>query len=107
MRGGTSQQSFITNFLFASGAYTVAIELHAGFLCRAVDKFFSLGVLNLAAKGSPAGSVATGIPRGVRGHAPPENFEILGCLRRILEQFETVKDIKKILYKSSKNMTSC
>ena len=90
----------------ADGLFCRDTKLRSCYL-RAVDKFFSLGVLNLAAKGSPAGSVATGIPRGVRGHSPPENFEILRCLRRILGQFETVKDIKKILYKSSKNMTSC
>ena len=29
-------------------------------------------------------------PRGVWGHAPPENFEILGALRRILEAPETI-----------------
>ena len=28
--------------------------------------------------------------RGVWGHAPPENFEILGALRRILEAPETI-----------------
>ena len=32
---------------------------------------------NLAAKGGPAGSTPSGIARGVQGHAPPENFEIL------------------------------
>ena len=45
---------------------------------------------NLAATGSPAGSAVPGIARGVWGHAPPENFEILGCLQRILRQVETV-----------------
>jgi len=68
---------------------------------------FCFGGANLAAKGSPAGSAVPGIARGVWGHAPPENFEILGCLKRILRQVETVKDNKKILHKSSKNMTSC
>ena len=56
---------------------------------------FWFGGANLAAKGSPAGSVATSIARGVRGHAPPENFRILGCLKCILRQVETVKDKKK------------
>ena len=68
---------------------------------------FCFGGANLAAKGSPAGSAAPGIARGVWEHAPPENFEILGCLKCILRQVETVKDNKKILHKSSKNMTSC
>ena len=49
----------------------------------------------MAAKGSPAGSAAPGIARGFRGHAPLENFEILGCLKCILRQVETVKDNKK------------
>jgi len=52
----------------------------------------------LAAKGSPAGSAVPGIARGVRGHVPPENLEILGCLKRILRQVETVKDNKKKSY---------
>ena len=30
-----------------------------------------------------AGNVVIGIARGVWGHAPPENFEILVCLKRI------------------------
>jgi len=66
---------------------------------------FCFGGVNLAAKGSLAGSSAPGIARG--GHAPPENLEILGCLKCILRQVETVKDNKKILHKFSKNMTSC
>ena len=53
-------------------------------------QYFCFGGANLA-KGSPAGSTAPGIARGIRGHAPPENFEILGCLKRILRQVETVK----------------
>ena len=56
---------------------------------------FCFGVANLAAKGSLAGSTVPGIAKGVRGHAPPENFEILGCLKHILRQVETVKDNKK------------
>ena len=41
---------------------------------------FCFGGANLAVKGSPAGSAAPGIARAVRGHAPPEKFEILGFL---------------------------
>jgi len=52
---------------------------------------------NLAAKGSPAGSTVVGIARGGPGNAPPENFEILGCLKHILRQVETVKGNKKSL----------
>ena len=54
---------------------------------RAVDKIFGLGVLiGLPKAARPAGSAAPGIGKGVRGHAPPENFEILRCLKRILRQ---------------------
>ena len=59
---------------------------------RAVDKIFHLGVLAIiillirlvgsCRKAAP--------PRGVWGHAPPENFEILGALRRILEAPEVM-----------------
>jgi len=53
---------------------------------------FWFGGANLAAKGSPAWSAAPGIARGVWGHAPPENFVILGNWNRIPthRQFWTV-----------------
>ena len=35
-------------------------------------------------------AVTAAPPRGVWGHAPPENFEILGALRRILEAPEVM-----------------
>ena len=59
-------------------------------LIRAVDKFLFWGA-SLAAKSSPAGCAAPGIAREVWGHAPLENFEILGSrLKCILRQVETI-----------------
>ena len=52
---------------------------------------FKFGGATLSAAWAAIASVATNVARGVQGHASPENFEILGCLRHILRQFNSIR----------------